>query len=181
MKKILLTIAAIALFAAPVSAASVLSLWADEGMSACEVYTAAPYQAFNVFVFLEPGMDGAFAVEYMLAAPAGHFAPSMVINPVVSAATIGVWFGEPGISAPFTTCQSELFWVVNLNMMAPNVDPGFYTLELNVNSEFMGVATCEEPMRPMVSGSAYNHFGFNDGCVVGTEESSWGAIKSMMD
>jgi hypothetical protein len=180
MKKILLTIAAIALFAAPVSAASVLSLWADEGMSVDEVYKTAPYQAFNVYVFLEPGADGAFAVEYKLIAPPGHFSPSMVINPVVSAATIGVWFGEPGISAPFITCQVSTFWVVNLTMMSPSTEPGFYTLELNVNSEFLGVATCEEPMRPMVSGSAYNFFGFNDACVVGTEESSWGAIKSMM-
>ena len=181
MKKILLTIAAIALFAAPVSAASVLSLWADEGMSIDEVYKTLPYQAFNVYVFLEPGVNGAFAVEYMLATPAGHFANPVTVSPVVSAATIGVWYGSPGISAPFTSCQSELFWVVNLTMLSPDTEPGFYTLELNANSQFLGVATCEEPMRPMEDGSAYNNFGFNNEGVVGTEESSWGAIKSMMD
>lgn len=181
MKKILLTIAAIALFAAPVSAASVLSVWADDGMTACETYTAAPYQPFNVYVFLEPGADGAFAVEYKLIAPVGHFATVQTPSPVVSEATIGVWFGSPGISAPFTACQVNTFWVVNLTMMSPNTDPGFYTLELNDNSLFLGVATCEEPLRPMIDGTAYNFFGFNDACVVGTEESSWGAIKSMME
>jgi hypothetical protein len=180
MKKILLTIAAIALFAAPVSA-NVLSMYADADMLNMEVTTGAPYQPFNVYVFLEPGVDGAFAVEYMLAALPGHFSTTMDINPVVSGATIGVWFGSPGISAPFTTCQSELFWLVNLTMMSPDLVPGYYTFELNESSQFMGVATCEEPMRPMVDGTAYNMFGFNTLGVVGTEESSWGAIKSMMN
>ncbi len=180
MKKALIVALAMFVVSAPATAQQ-LSLWADEGMSDCSVSTTAPYQAFNVYVFLEPGIDGAFAVEYMLTTPDGHFSPSMVINPVVSAATIGVWFGEPGISAPFITCQVSTFWVVNLTMMSPSTDPGFYTLELNINSEFLGVATCEEPMRPMIDGTSYNFFGFNDACVVGTEESSWGAIKSMME
>ena len=108
MKKILLTIAAIALLAAPASA-NVLSIWADEAMSDCDVTTDGPYQAFNLYVFLEPGVDGAFAVEYKLTTPPGHFATVQEPNPVVSEATIGVWFGPPGISAPFTTCQTELF------------------------------------------------------------------------
>ena len=179
MKKILLTIAAIALLAAPASA-NVLSIWADVDMLNMEVATAAPYAPFNVYVFLEPGADGAFAVEYKLIAPLGHFSTVQLPNPVVSAATIGVWFGAPGISAPFTTCQTELFWVVNLTMMAPDVAAAEYVLALNDNSNFMGVAICPGD-RPMVDGSAYNKFGFNMEGTVGTEETSWGAIKSMMD
>jgi hypothetical protein len=180
MKKVLLTIAAIALFAVPASA-QMLSLWADEGMTSCEVSVAGPYTPFQVYVFLEPGPDGAFAVEYKLTTPAGHFSPAgNVINPVVSGATIGVWYGAPGISAPFTSCQSDLFWVIMLNMMSPNVDPGYYMFEPNDDSNFMGVAICPDP-RPLADATAYNYFGFNDGCVVGTEESSWGAIKNMME
>ena len=179
MKKVLLTIAAIALFAAPASA-QVLSLWADEGMTACDITTMAPYQMFNLYVFLEPGADGAFAVEYKLTTPAGHFSPSSVINPVVSAATIGTWINGAGISAPFTSCQADVFWVINLSMMGPDTNPGFYVLGPNDTTGFMGVAICPGT-RPMVDGSAYNNFGFNDGCVVGTEETSWGAIKNLMD
>ena len=180
MKKAIIIALAMFVISAPATAQQ-LSLWADDGMSDCSVSTTAPYQAFNVYVFLEPGADGAFAVEYKLVAPAGHFATVQTPSPVVSEATIGVWFGSPGISAPFTACQVNTFWVVNLTMMSPNTDPGFYTLELNDNSLFLGVATCEEPLRPMIDGTAYNFFGFNDACVVGTEESSWGAIKSMME
>ncbi len=179
MKKVILTIAAIALFAVPASA-HVLSLWADEGMTSCQVEMPGIYTPFNVFVFLEPGTDGAFAVEYKLQILPGHFSNGQVINPNVAAATIGVWIGSPGISAPFTSCQSELLWVVNLTMMAPNTDPGHYMFALNEDSSFMGVAICAGA-RPLQPATAYNHFGYNDGCVVGTEESSWGAIKNLMD
>ncbi|MDD3643584.1 MAG: hypothetical protein PHQ19_09005 [Candidatus Krumholzibacteria bacterium] len=178
MKKVLLTIAAIALLAAPATAQK-FSLWTDATQSACDVTLAAPYTPFHVVVFLEPGIAGAFAVEYKLATPEGHFSPGgNVIAPFVSGATIGNWFGAPGISAPFTSCQTELVWIINLNMMAPNTTAGYYTMELNDNSLFMGVAICPGT-RPLVDGTALNHFGFNTGCIIGTEESSWGAIKSM--
>jgi hypothetical protein len=179
MKKIILTIAAIALFAVPASA-NVLSLWADEAMTSCEVTTMAPYTPFNVFVFLEPGVEGAFAVEYMLVVLPGHFSTAQAISPVVSAATIGVWIGSPGISAPFVSCQADLLWVVNLTMMAPDIAPGHYMIVANESAGAMQVAICADP-RPLLEATAYNYLGFNDGCVVGTEESSWGAIKNLMD
>jgi hypothetical protein len=178
MKKVLLTIAVIALMAAPATAQK-LSLWTDVNQSACDVTLAAPYSMFHVVVFLEPGVDGAFAVEYKLTTPVGHFSPGgNVIAPFVSGATIGVWYGAPGISAPFTSCQSELVWLIDLAMMSPNVDPGYYELGLNDSSNFMGVAICPGT-RPLLDATAYNIFGFNTGCVIGTEDASWGAIKSM--
>jgi hypothetical protein len=178
MKKVLLTIAVIALMAAPATAQK-LSIWADADQQACDVMGVGAYSPFHVFVFLEPGPDGAFAVEYKLATPVGHFSPGgNVIAPFVSGATIGVWYGSPGISAPFTSCQSDLVWVVDLTMMSPNADLGYYTLELNESSSFMGVAICPGT-RPLLDATAYNHFGFNTECVVGTEDASWGAIKSM--
>ncbi len=180
MKKALIIALAMFMISAPATAQQ-LSLWADEAMTNIDVMTGAAYQPFNVYVFLEPGVDGAFAVEYKLDILPGHFSSAQVINPVVSAATLGVWFGSPGISAPFTSCQVSTFWVVNLTMMAPDTAPGYYVLALNDNSQFMGVATCEEPLRPMVDAIAHNEFGFNTGGVIGTEESSWGAIKSMME
>jgi hypothetical protein len=179
MKKVILTIAAIALLAVPASA-NVLSLWADEAMTSCQVETQAPYTPFNLFVFLEPGVEGAFAVEYKLEILPGHFSNAQVINPVVAGATIGVWIGSPGISVPFLSCQADLLWIINLTVMAPDTEPGHYMLMANESSGFMQVAICPDP-RPLVEATAYNYFGFNDGCVVGTEESSWGAIKSLMD
>jgi hypothetical protein len=180
MKKALLIALALFVVSVPASAQQ-LSLWSDEAMTSCSVTTAGPYTPFPIYVFLEPGPEGAFAVEYKLTTPAGHFSPAgNVINPVVSGATIGVWYGAPGISAPFTSCQVSLFWVIMLNMMAPNTTPGHYAFALNDDSNFMGVAICPDP-RPLADAIAINEFGFNADCVVGTEESSWGAIKNMME
>lgn len=142
------------------------------------VHSPGPYSPFNVYVFLETGADGAFAVEYKLTVPAGHFSTVQVVNPVVSGATIGVWYGSPGISAPFTSCQSDLFWVVNLTMMSPDTNPGHYAAVLNDDSQFMGVAICPDP-RPLRDASLMNWFMFNDTCAPATEESSWGAFKSL--
>jgi hypothetical protein len=158
----------------------VLSIWADDAMTSCEVATQGPYQAFSLYVFLEPGADGAFAVEYKLAYPAGHIASVTTPAPFVAAATIGSWLGSPGISAPFTACQTDMVWVVSFTLLSPDTNPGFYMIEPNETTGVLGVAICPGD-RPIVDATVYNYFGFNDGCVVGTEESSWGAIKSMMD
>ncbi len=179
MKKAIIIVLAMFVISAP-AAAQQLSLWADEAQTQCMVTTAAGYQPFNLFVFLEPGVEGAFAVEYKMEILPGHFSTVQTPNPVVSGATIGVWFNSPGISAPFISCQVAPFWVVNLTMMAPDVTPGHYNLTLNDDSNFMGVAICPDP-RPLADAIALNQFGFNADCVVGTEESSWGAIKSLMD
>ena len=178
MKKILLTIAAIALFAAPASA-QMYSLWADEGMTSCEVHTN-PYTPFTIFVFLDPGPEGAFAAEYKLTGPVGHFSTANLKAPFVSGATIGVPFGAPGMAAPFLSCQADLVWIWQVTCMGPDPVPGFYILSENDESGNLGIAICPGD-RPLADGTLYNHFGYNDGCVVGTEESSWGAIKSMMD
>lgn len=169
-------LAFVCLIVSPVQS-QILSLWGDEAMTTCQVSTTAPYTPFNVYVFLEPGAEGAFAGEYKLVAPAGHFSTGQVVNPVISGATIGVWYGAPGISAPFTSCQADLFWVVNMTMMSPNTTPGHYILEPHDSTQFLGVAICPDP-RPLVDAHVYNYFYFNDSWGA-TEESSWGAIKAL--
>ena len=172
---ICVALSVVCLVAFPVHA-QMFSLWGDEEMTMQGVYAPKPFWPFNVYVFLEPDEDGAFAAEYKLTVPAGHFSIAETPNPVVSAATIGVWYGPPGISAPFIRCQTELFWIVNLRMMSPDTVPGFYRLGLNDNSQFLGVAICEYP-RPLLDGYIYNDFLFNPPHA--TEGSSWGTIKGM--
>ncbi len=155
----------------------ILSLWANESMTAGEFFTEAPYTPFNIYVFLEPSPDGAFAVEYKLTVPEDHFSTALSVSPVVSGAVAGVWYGSPGISAPFTSCQTDLFWVVNLTMMSPNIIPGWYIPGPHDDSSFPNVVTCQGP-QPTVEASIYNLFGYND-MWGATEETSWGAIKSL--
>jgi hypothetical protein len=157
-----------------------LSLWADEGMKACEVTGQAPYTPFTVYVFLEPGFNGAFAVEYKLVVLSGHFATATNPAPFVGGATIGTWVGPPGISAPFNNCQEETVWIVALTMMAPNATAGRYTLKRNDTSDFIGVATCPGS-RPLADAVAATAFGYNMACEPTAEESSWGAVKSQYE
>lgn len=152
--------------ARPASAQSttpMFSLWADDEMTCCDVYPGGPYQPFNVYVFLHPGSDGAFAAEYKLTALPGHFSVANVKNTFVSPAALGLWLGAPGISVGFTSCQSTVVWIINLTMMAPNTTPGYYVLEQNDDTDFLGVAICPEP-RPMVAGIVYNYLGYYAPC-----------------
>ena len=178
MKKILLTIAAIALFAAPVSA-QMMSVWADAEMASCEVFGTA-YVTFPVFLMLEPGPDGAFAAEYRLSVPAGLLV--QVTNP---AADISVAMGDAtngaGISIGFLSCRTETAVVYDFVMFPMDAVPAYIMVEPNADTGKLIVATCEEPLRPEIPCAVYNYFGWNDACVVGTKESSWGAIKSLMD
>lgn len=179
MKKILLTIAAIALFAAPASA-QMFSLWSDETMSECDFYTAAPYVTYNVYLMLEPGPTGAFGAEYMLTLPLQQLVQVPTPSPAIAVA-MGNATGTPGISLGFLSCQSETFMVYSFLMLALSTDPGYYEVLPHADTGKLIIAECTEPLRPELAANALNKFGFNDACVTGTEESSWGAIKSMME
>ncbi len=178
MKKAIIIALAMLVLSAPAMAQQ-YSLWGDEAMTSCDVQSG-PYSPFTIYVFLDPGPQGAFAAEYKLTGPAGHFSTANVKAPFISAATIGVPFGAPGMAAPFLMCQSELIWIWQVTCMGPNTDPGLYMLSPNDDSGNLGIAICPGD-RPLADATLLNYFGFNEACVVGTEESSWGAIKSMMD
>jgi hypothetical protein len=180
-KRAAVVVTVIMLAASPVSA-QMMSLWGDESMSTCDHVATGAYTPFEVYVFLDPGPEGAFAVEYMLWIPPGHFSTIQTPAPFVSTATIGSWTGAPGISAPFTSCQTDLVWVCSVTMMSPDTEPNaYFLLPHNING-FRGVAICPGD-RPLREVPAYNCFGFNVSCwdcsQYSTEETSWGKIKSL--
>ena len=68
-------------------------------------------------------------------------------------------------------------------MIAYDLTPGWFEILANtepVVQATINVAICDE-MHSKQEGFAYNQLGYNADCVYGTEETSWGAIKSMMD
>jgi hypothetical protein len=159
----------------------VLGLYGDESRQNVEIGWYSPYTPgtpFSVFVFLEPGQDGAFAVEYKLECPPNHYSVGQEISPVVSSATIGTWLGAPGISAPFLSCQDELFWVAEMIMVSPDTVSGYYSLEPNDDSGFLGIAICPDP-RPLAEAAVINHLCFFSSCTGAAKATSWGAIKQM--
>ena len=161
---VVMTIALSGIWAMP-ALTQTFSLWSDESMSSCSAYMYQ-YETFTVYVFLEPGPDGAFAAEYKLVVPDSIISISDEPNSFISTAgTIGTPVGPPGISAPFTSCQNSITWVYKHTfILMGQRDPSYITMYPNDDSGFMGVATCEEPMRPMVDASLYNFFGVNSSC-----------------
>ena len=179
MKKILLTIAAIALFAVPASA-QVLSLWSDAEMTSCDHYGAA-LAGFDVFLMLEPGPIGAFAAEYQLVVPANLLVQFTYPSDAISIVKDNP-IGPPGVSVGFDICQNETFVLYTFFMLPISDAPGHVQIIPNADTGKLIVAVCiPDDLRPEVPCAVYNYFGFNDACIVGTQESSWGAIKSMMD
>jgi hypothetical protein len=175
MSRLLVAAALICAVAAPAQG-QYFSLWADEGKTTSEFWTSSPYQVFTIYVFLDPGSDGAFGAEYKMIGPAGHFSTGSTAAPFISDAIMGTPYGAPGISAGFMSCQDDTVWLFAVNCMASSVDPGEYEILANDKSSFRGIATCVEPDRPLAEAKVYNSFCYNktDGS---TEDSTWGAIK----
>ena len=180
MKKILLTIAAIALFAAPVSAQyGTYSVWTDAEKTACDASGGA-YAAFNIVLLMEPGPEGIFGAEFAWAMP-----PTVIFqgDPVyygdicVSQGTLSA-----GLSLGFCVCQNDPFVIFSALVLPLSDAPGYLQVVEHPVSGGPLVASCiPDAIRPTYDGDVYNYFGWNASCQVGTEESSWGAIKSMMD
>lgn len=184
MKRILLTIAAIAMFAAPVNAQYV-SLWADEGMDECAIWNDTNGAVISFYVFVMPDSRGMYAVELRLEKPSDdilsygepEYNEAAEIN-LIS----GSWFGDE-MKVAVATCLYEPTWLVKHNMKAYTLDPGWFQMfptAGDVPQENINFACCLEG-RPKITAVAFNKLGYNVDCVIGTEESSWGAIKSMMD
>jgi len=152
-----------------------LSLWGDEAMTSCEFHTQNPYVIFQLYVFIEPGSEGAYGAEYKLSGGNNHIAVETTISPVVGW-RLGDWLNGYGISAWFVTCQVEPFWIVMFDILPISVDPGYFMIVPHDDTGGLGMFDCISV--PEIYGEVYNQFGFNTGCLVGTKESSWGAVKS---
>jgi len=141
----------------------VFSLWADESMTTCGIY-ADQYETYTVYVFLDPGTDGAFAAEYQLMLPDSHVSIQDDPNSFISGATIGNPTGPPGIAAPFISCQSSTVWLYRHTVFVwGDRSREWVTLGPNDDSQFCGIAICPDP-RPIVDCAMYNYLGVNQGC-----------------
>ncbi len=172
---------------APASHSQMFSLWGDEQVTTCETYTQGSYFPFSFYIFLEPGDEGAIGAEFKMIIPESHFSTVWFQSPVVSDSTTGVWYGSPGISMQFTSCQTDMFWIACFTMMAPNTTPAGYWLYPHDDTQLMGVKICSGE-RPWVAAGFYTCFTFNDSCwncgdyyvdPTAVSETTWGAIKAM--
>ena len=161
-----------------------ITLWTDAEQSHCEFYTDSSNVNFDIYVVLEPGPDGAFGAAYKINIPENHFmvehepASFVIYDPDYP--NYGVPAGPPGVTAPFSSCQTETVVIWRITCTSTNTDPAQYWFAPHDISGIFVVAICPNP-HPLVDLFTYNCFGYNQwcGCSSAVEENSWGAIKNM--
>jgi hypothetical protein len=145
------------------AAAQMYSLWEDDRMCSCDFFPTAPYQTFDIYVYLETPEEGAFAAEYKMTSLPNCVMMEQYIAPFVSETAAGSWLESPGISAPFTSCQTGIIIITRMKFLGLSMTPGLFTIEENEDSGFLGIATCEAGQPPM-DASVRFYFGYNEGC-----------------
>jgi hypothetical protein len=176
MKKVLLIASAILVFAS-VANAQYVGLYADAGRVSCTV-NVMPYTPFECWVLMNNPDRGIQAAEYRVILPAGIVSVATTTNPDINL-TLGDW--ASGISVSFMTCWQTWVWPQHITCLSMGVAPaGFITIEGKPGSlpYYLQIASCELgfPIYPL---TILNHLALNQPCEVGTEETSWVAIKSL--
>jgi hypothetical protein len=151
------------LFLAGQATAQLYSLWEDDRMCSCDFFPTAPYQTFTVYVYLEIPEEGASAAEYKMTTLPNCIAMEQNIAPFVAGTATGKWLGSPGISAPFTSCQTGIIIITWFTFLGMDMTPGYFKIEEHEDSGFLGIATCAAG-NPAMDAIVYFIFGYNAQC-----------------
>ena len=181
MKKVLLVVAAIALFAGSAYAGpqAFIGLYTDAAHSNCRQDVVAASVPFIVHIWVQPSDLGMICAEFSFLFPPTYYAIGTLANPDHSVA-----LGAPptGVSICFPTCQTDWTWLYQMTMLplAAGI-PDYMNIDIRPDAGAYQVANCEDGY-PIESLIILNNLGLNQDCemAVGTETSSWGAIKSIV-
>lgn len=183
MRTLLLTvvIAAILTTSAAAYDYGYIGLFADETRTSW-CLESTPYVAFDMYVFCLPSDNGVRAVEFSIGMPPTYIIATSTPGPAVSV-TLGNHLD--GISYSLYLCATD--WILldycTVLPMAPGQAPIW--LEGHGDTGQMSIANCL-PGYPMEQAIAYTSLFVNyppgspECSGVGTEETSWGAIKEML-
>ena len=174
MKKLLLALAILAL-AAPVFAQNgYVGLFADANHSDCDIYLAGGFMPFDTWIwFIHP--LGVQAAEYRIVAPSYVILSTVTTNPEIS-----VTLGDPvsGISVAFYGCNIGWVWTQRIACYLTGPGPGYVMIDKRPEVPAIQLCSCELGF-PIYPATVLNHLAIGQGCQIATEESSWGAIKSL--
>jgi len=182
MKKLLLLGIAILLVANVVSAAPYpyMALYLDENRSSYCAYGDGP---ITIYVFVLPSDNGAFASELRVELTGNIWPGSWTTNSEV----VGLTMGDisSGMSFSYNNCETDWHYVGTQGVfLTDDVTPGGATLLPHSSTGFLGTANCDdEAGRPKEDAIVLTNVYFNtDPCPeVGTQDASWGAIKSLFE
>jgi hypothetical protein len=176
MKKVLIASALLlissAAFAQPMG---FMGLYADDGHSICEVINPGGFLPFTLWIWCSPGLEGQICAEFKIGYPANVIQSTMTTNPEIS-----VTLGDlaTGMSACYVSCQWGWNWPFQQTCYLTDTTPAFITIEAHPEVGVYQFANCL-PGYPTEDIFVMNHLALNQPCEIATEETSWGAIKSL--
>ena len=184
MRKLLLTVVAVALLTTTAAAyeKGYVGLFADETRSSW-CFEAAVYPfAFDVWVYCLPSENGVRAAEFSL----GELPPDYFLTGTAPGPAISVTMGDVlyGISYSTYLCQTDWFLLDIYSMVATASGQASIWIDGHGDTGLISLANCLAG-HPIEDAYVYtsifvNHPLDSPECTgVGTEESSWGAIKNM--
>jgi hypothetical protein len=182
MKKAMLLAVALMLVATSAFALgpkAYIGIWADADHSVCSV-SPAPYGTTPAYIFVLPSVTGMQAVEFRCALPPTLVQLASVKNPGI---TVELGSLANGISVAFGEgmCQMDWTWIYNLTLMVLATTPTVVEITPHPGTlpePAYQLATCEAGY-PIIPLTKLTSLYFYQPCVIGVEETNWGAIKSL--
>lgn len=190
MKKYLIVFFAVLLFSTAASAQThgYICLYVDAARTSnCTSGAASETEAFftNMYIFFLPRADGMFCAEFIVNYPAD---PMVIAGAVTPGAGHSIVKGNlsTGVSVCYLECQTDWVWGFSQMLVLRSMDKNMITIGPHPESNAILFANCVEPYRPIYDAVVFNNFylqyvdGVDPECGgTGTEEKSWGAIKTM--
>jgi len=179
MKKIILTVAVLALLAGTAYAGPNFYVGmynAGDTRPDCGATAAAPYTPYEIWVWILPSDLGLKGFDFKMVLN-GDICTGNTDNPQLSV-TMNSPTADVGWVGTFTGCMTEWTWLTKLSMLAATVDPHYVEIIENPTTGAVEATDCTDgyPINPLI---VLNSYGINAPCEVDAQDSSWGAVKSM--
>jgi len=177
MKKALLIAAAILMFAGSLNAApasAYIGVYGDIDHTVCTL-SPPQYAPFHAYIMVLPSMRGMQAAEFALLLPG-----TIIQSGAVKNADITVELGSlsAGISVAFGSCHTDWTILYDLTLIALATVPGSIGIGPDPTVPILAVASCEQgyPLESVIFHQPLNVY---QGCTIGVQSSTWGAIKNL--
>lgn len=188
MKKLLMCLVGLLLLSSAAAAQNAtIGLFADQDVAPAPAYeshcvTGEGLYTFEMWIWCRPSADGQMCAEFMLSYPANVITSTVTANVAIVSVSLGDL--STGMSVCFKTCQNTWLWCFHQLIYVTNTD--VTTIDIMGHPENGGrilFADCREhyPLSevPPICGMQLNTAPEDCFDPTGTEDSSWGAIKSL--
>ena len=160
----------------------------DAPHSICSIYPEPETEVFVMWIWILPSPAGLSAYEFKLKTPTGlgwmqdeygvPVGTGEEWNPYITIKD-GSWTGNGQKGAfPESYCMTDWTWIYKRWYITYSSTARIFQILPHVDTGHIYIASCE-PGHPLYDGTVLTHLYMFQPCVYATQESTWGAIKSM--